>query len=210
MIRHLYPVMRYSVLLLFLLITASSAFASSPLDSFKAVKNKTNEKIVCGIARQAVEAKIRKNAIIQPPSGIPGFLKQPSAVFVTIIKKDITSGCMGTLVPREPTLAAEIIRSAIMASTADYWYESIREKDLGKLKYLVTIPGPLRPVGSKAQLSPKTLGLLVRKGSKSALLLPGEALTPEWQIYECRRKAGIPQNEKVEMFVFETVSFGPY
>jgi AMMECR1 domain-containing protein len=196
--------------LLFLSAEVFNAHAASTLDTYKAVRTKANEKIVCGIARKAVEGKISKDTVISPPSGIPGFLKKPSAVFVTIVKNDKVVGCMGTLIPREPDLAREIIRSAIMAASADYWHTPLREKDLPRLKFLVTVPGALRPVSSPSQLSPKTLGLLVRKGAKSALLLPGEALTPEWQVYECRRKAGIPQNERVEMFVFDTVSFGPY
>jgi len=204
----------YGIILIVTLILLIShlptpVFSFPSLAPFKKVKNEKNEKIVCNLVKRAVEKKIRENAILKPPKGLPGFLDRPAGVFITILKNDKVVGCMGTVYPHESDLKHEIIRSAILASTADPWHKPLKEKDLPGLKYIVSIPGNARKIDSTADLDPKNLGLLVRKGKLSALLLPGEALTPEWQIYECKRKAGIPQNERVEMTVFETVTFGP-
>lgn len=190
-------------------LTLSLAFSWTSLQSFKGVKNTQNEIIVCSIARNAVEMKIKEDRIYVPPKELPHFLKKPAGVFVTIVKNGRVTGCMGTLQPREPDLSREIVRSAIMAATADFWHKNISVEELPELEYIVSIPGNMRRINSSVHLDPINLGLLVRRGRKSALLLPGEAFTPEWQIYECKRKAGIPQNESVEMFVFETIVFGP-
>ncbi|MCD4785028.1 MAG: AMMECR1 domain-containing protein [Candidatus Eremiobacteraeota bacterium] len=187
----------------------SPVFSFPSLAPFKKAKNKRNEKIVCNLAKSAVEKKLRKGKVLNPPGGLPAFLERPAGVFVTILRNNKVVGCMGTIYPRESNLKSEIIRSAILAANVDPWHKSIRKSDLPRLKYVVSIPGNARKIDSTADLDPKNLGLLVRRGKRSALLLPGEALTPEWQIYECKRKAGILQNERVEMIVFETVTFGP-
>ncbi len=38
------------------------------------------------------------------------------------------------------------------------------------------------------------------------MLLPGEAKTAAWQIAECKRKAGLPPDAPVQMYVFPTVT----
>lgn len=199
--------MFFLILLFFLL--PSSVFSFPSLAPFKKAKNERNERIISNLAKRAVEEKLKKGRILNPPRGLPAFLDRPAGVFVTIMKKNKVVGCMGTVYPRESDLKREIIRSAILAANADPWHKSIKKVDLSGLKYIISIPGNARKIDSTVDLDPKNLGLLVRRGKRSALLLPGEALTPEWQIYECKRKAGIPQNERVEMIVFETVTFGP-
>lgn len=197
------------VILIFLCFSPPPATSQTGLSPFKAAKNSENENIICSLAREAVETRVRQNRVIRVPSDLPSFMRLPTGCFVTIVKGNNNVGCMGTLQPQEGSLAGEIVASAVMAATADPWHESISIGELPNLKYIVSIPGELKKVKSSSQLDPMKLGLLVRKGRRSALLLPGEALTPEWQVYECKRKAGIPQNEKVEMFIFEAVVFGP-
>ena len=199
----------FLLIIIFLCLSPPPAKSQTSLAPFRAAKNSENENIVCGLAREAVETRVRENRVIGMSSDLPSFMKLPTGCFVTIVKGNDNVGCMGTLQPQEGSLAREIVASAVMAATADPWHNSISIGELPRLKYIVSIPGELRRVKSSDQLDPLKLGLLVRKGRKSALLLPGEALTPEWQVYECKRKAGIPQNEKVEMFIFETVVFGP-
>ena len=198
------------VTFLFLFLFSSlKSYSQSFLSQFKSAKNNENEEIVCTLARNAVETQVKENRAVNPPANLPAFMRTPSGCFVTIVKGAKNVGCMGTLQPQQEYLAKEIVHSAVMAATTDPWHNSISVGELSKLKYIVSIPGDLKRVNGADQLDPMNLGLLVRKGRRSALLLPGEALTPEWQVYECKRKAGIPQNETVEMFVFETVVFGP-
>ena len=134
---------------------------------------------------------------------------RPAGVFVTIVKDGVVRGCMGTVEPHEDSCAEEISRSAVMAATIDPWHEPVSKDELEGLDYIISVIGEIRKINSPSELNPHKLGLLIRDGQKSALLLPGEAKTPEWQIFKCKQKAGIPQYKKVEMFVFETVTLGP-
>lgn len=193
-----------------LFFNCPASFAEDSLSPFRKAQTAENREIVCRLARQAVETKLKDDRVLAPPPGLPDFLGRPSGAFVTIVKGKKVVGCMGTLQPREADLKREIIRSALLAASNDPWHNPIAVGELSGLKYIISIPGPLRRAKSSADLDPANLGLLVRSGNRSALLLPGEALTPQWQVYECKRKAGIPQNERVEMFVFETVPFGPW
>jgi len=114
---------------------------------------------------------------------------------------------MGSMSGAEPTAASEIVRATFLATTADQRYPRIRPSELDGLDILVSIVGPRTRVQSMSQLDPLRLGLLVQSGGRGAVLLPGEALSPGWQVSECRRKAGIGARERVMMYVFPTVVF---
>jgi AmmeMemoRadiSam system protein A len=198
------------IIILFIFITGSSGiFASDILDLFKIKKNSILEKEICELARKAVITYLKEDTVIKPPTNIQDILRTPAPVFVTIVENGKVRGCMGTVQPSTKNAASEIIRSAVMAATIDPWNKPLEIHELDKLKFIISITGKMRRVESMGQLDPKRFGLLVRKGNRSALLLPGEALTTEWQLFQCKKKAGIPQNEPVEMFIFETVTFGP-
>lgn len=184
-------------------------YVNDQLAPFKSRKNLAMEREACEIARGAVNLYVKERKLFKP-SGYSGVFSRPIGVFVTIVKNGKVRGCMGTIKPVEINAAREIVRSAMLAASCDPWHPNIQKHELPHLKYIISIVGDLRRVDSASLLNPKRLGLLVQKQKRSALLLPGEAETIDWQIYECKRKAGIGQNEKVEMFVFETVTLGPY
>lgn len=167
------------------------------------------------LEQDAVE--IARNAVAGRLSGAPlpahkkqnPLLARPFGVFVTITRNGKVRGCMGTVEPHEPDAAGEISRSAVMAATIDPWHRPIARWELPHLRYIISIVGSIRQVQSEAQVDPVKYGVLVRRGERSALLLPGEALTAHWALFRCRQKAGIPQDEKVDIFIFETVTLGP-
>jgi AmmeMemoRadiSam system protein A len=189
----------------------SSTFGKNIPDSFQKEKtlNLTLEKEICGLARKSVYFYLKEDKIIKSPENTSDILKTPAALFVTIVKDGKVRGCMGTVQPETGNAASEIIRSAIMAATRDPWNKPIEIHELDRVKFIISILGKMHRVDSKSQLEPLRYGLLVRKGNRSALLLPGEALTADWQLYQCKVKAGIPQSEPVEMFIFNTITFGP-
>lgn len=65
----------------------------------------------------------------------------------------------------------------------------------------------MEPVDSPDQLDVKRYGVVVSKGRRRGLLLPNleEIDTVEEQIAVARRKAGIPEGEKVSLERFEVV-----
>jgi AMMECR1 domain-containing protein len=129
-----------------------------------------------------------------------------AGVFVTINKKGVPRGCMGTVVPRQKDIAREIIDNAVRAAASDLRQRPLALHELDEVTFCVSIVGPLRPVQGMSDLAPDVLGLLVRSGSCEGILLPGEAKTASWQVKECRRKAGLPEDAPVRMYVFRTVT----
>jgi AMMECR1 domain-containing protein len=200
----------FVILLSFILLNCSLIYGTDILDLFRNNKNTLLEKEICSLAREAVTTYLKDDITIKAPVFVSDVLKKTAPVFVTIVENGKVRGCMGTIQPATGNAASEIIRSAIMAATKDPWNKPLEIHEIKQVKFIVSIPGKMRRVENSAQLAPQRLGLLVRRDSRSALLLPGEALTADWQLFQCKRKAGISQNEPVEMFVFETVTFGPY
>ena len=111
-------------------------------------------------------------------------------------------GCIGTIFPQHDTVAQEIVRNAISASTEDPRFFPIEEKELDNLKISVDILFPPENVSSKDKLDPKKYGVIVTsKSGRRGLLLPDlEGVdTVEKQIQICRMKAGILENEPVSL-----------
>ncbi|NIQ99875.1 MAG: AMMECR1 domain-containing protein, partial [Gemmatimonadales bacterium] len=92
------------------------------------------------------------------------------------------------------------------AATADRRQKPLALHELKHVTFCISIVGPLTPAQNMSDLAPSRMGLLVRNGSRAGMLLPGEAKTAAWQIAECKRKAGLPPDAPVQMYVFPTVT----
>lgn len=193
------------------IITALAYQKVFPSEAFQAFSNEPRaalEKSALNLARMSLKACLERRPTPEVPQGLPLCFRKPSGAFVTITCHGRPRGCMGTLTPTTDSLAEEIMRAAAMAARFDHRVAPPSLSEWEALDVCVTIPGPLKRVHSTAGLSPSRLGLFVRCGSRSALLLPGEALSPCWQVDECFRKAGIKKGSRVEMFVFPAVTLG--
>lgn len=147
------------------------------------------------------------------PKGLPPKLDRrlevPGGAFVTITLDGRTRGCWGTVHPQRPTLAQEIAEAAVKALRVDYRHDPIATHEWSRLRFYVSLVGPLEPVSDPASIRPKYDGLFVTSGSRGGVLLPGEAKTARWQVAECRRKAGLKPHEPAMLFRFPTVVYGP-
>jgi len=65
------------------------------------------------------------------------------------------------------------------------------------------------PVKTTKELDAKKYGVIIKAGARRGLLLPDlpGVNTPDEQIAICRRKAGIGENEAIELFRFEVRRF---
>jgi len=152
---------------------------------------------------------ISRGLINQTPTAIK--TEKNQGVFVTFTKDGVVRGCMGTVFPKSAALKEEIIKSTILAASADTRYPRITMEEYPFIKYHISLVKNVKYVGTGRGLSvqnPKKFGLLVISGKRGGVLLPGEAKTAEWQVYECKRKAGIKQTAPVVMYVFETDVIG--
>ena len=116
-------------------------------------------------------------------------------------------GCIGTIQAVQPSIAEEIIRNAISASTEDPRFQPIQAKELDKLAISVDVLGSMEEIDSPGQLDAKRYGVVVTKGRRRGLLLPNlEGVdTVEEQIAIAKQKAGIGYGEEVRLERFEVV-----
>ena len=158
------------------------------------------------LGRRAIGTYLRTGQLIDPPEPIPANLRAPSAIFVTLRKNGELRGCVGSLRPTEPTAAHELIRYAIASAIRDPRFDPVRLDEVDDLTIKVQLLDPAERVTDIAALDPKTYGLIVRRGDRQALLLPGiDGIdTPDQQIRAACEKAGIDRHAPLELERFRT------
>lgn len=160
------------------------------------------------LARRTIEAYVRTGLTLPVPDGLPGeMLSQRAGVFVSIKKDGQLRGCIGTIAAVQDSIAEEIIENAISASQRDPRFEPIAEDELERLVISVDVLGEPERITSAAELDVKRYGVIVTKGHRRGLLLPNldGVDTVEEQVAIARSKAGIDEEEDVELERFEVV-----
>ena len=192
-----------------LMLTASVAgalLAASPVEEARKVTRA--EKVKAGeMARWAAAQTLAGKPPSAPPSGATGVLAKPRPCFVTISVDGRRKACMGSFQPQHNTLAANIAASAARAVRLDRREGGLTREQLKRAAFNVTVPGERRRVEDLSGYPPANYGLMIEKGTKSAVLLPGEAKTTRWQLAEAKRQAGIGPSETVTAYVFRAVTF---
>ena len=153
------------------------------------------------LGRQAIDTYLRTRQLIEPPDPIPIELQAPSAVFVTLRKDGELRGCVGSVRPTEATAAHELIRYAVASAVRDPRFDPVRLDEVASLMIKVQLLDVPEPVTDIAQLDPHTYGVIVRRGDRQALLLPGiDGIdTPEQQVRAACEKAGIDRHAPLEL-----------
>jgi len=162
------------------------------------------EEVILQLARRAVESYVKEGTIADPPPNPEGILAERAGVFVSLKIGGELRGCIGTYLPTEPNIAAEIVRNAVAAASRDPRFPPVSRSELPYLEYSVDILSPPEPVDDIGQLDPKRFGVIVQSGAKRGLLLPDlEGVTTAAQQVEiARRKAGIPSWAPVQLYRF--------
>ncbi len=162
------------------------------------------------LARETIEEYIRFGRVTSVPLPMPPELEMRAGAFVCLKKHGQLRGCIGTIEPTQPNLAAEIIENAISASTRDPRFEPVDEEELDDLEYTVDVLSAPQRIESIADLDPKRYGVIVESGYKRGLLLPDlEGVdTVEDQVMIAMRKAGIWDGEPVTLYRFEVRRHG--
>lgn len=174
----------------------------------KVAIRKENEDEYVQLARKALETFVMSRSIIEVPNGLPEEMNEKAAgVFVSIKKGGQLRGCIGTTEATKDSVAEEIIQNAISAGMHDPRFEPVKECELDELVYSVDVLGPKEKVGSEEDLDVERYGVIVKKGRKQGLLLPNlEGIdSVSEQILIARKKAGIDEEETVELERFEVI-----
>jgi len=156
------------------------------------------------LAKEAVEKYVQGKEIARPKRLTPE-MKERAGVFVSIKKRGVLRGCIGTFEPTKPNVAEEIIFNAISSATRDPRFPPVTPNELPELTYSVDILTKPEPVASKSELDPKKYGVLVEYQGKRGLLLPDlEGVdTVDQQIEIACAKAGISPDDPVKLYRFQ-------
>jgi AmmeMemoRadiSam system protein A len=160
---------------------------------------------VQALGRRAIDTYLRTRRLIEPPQPIPLDLQAPSAVFVSLYKDGELRGCVGSVHPTAATAAHELIRYSVASAVRDPRFDPVRLDEVGALTIKVQLLDPPETTDISG-LNPQTHGIIVRRGDRQALLLPGiDGIdTPEQQLRAACEKAGIERNAPVELERFRT------
>ena len=157
------------------------------------------------LARQAIELYLRSGEVIEPPKPLPSEMAEPGAVFVSLhTGNGLLRGCRGTISPTEPTLAAEIIKTAIASATDDPRFLPMTLAETEGLEVKVDVLSPMEPVRDTTSLDEKVYGVLIQSGYHRALLLPDIPAVDSVprQLELVRKKAGLGPDEPAELYRF--------
>lgn len=161
------------------------------------------------LARKSLEYYLQHGRPMPEPADVPAELRGQAGVFVSLKKRGELRGCIGTFVPTQPTIAAEIIQNAISAGTGDPRFWPVELDELPELDISVDILSEPERVDSLAELDPHKYGVIVRRGRRSGLLLPMlEGVdTVEEQVAIAMQKAGIKPGEEIELYRFTVTRY---
>lgn len=157
------------------------------------------------LAKKAVEEYVKNKRIIPVPETLTPEMRERAGVFVSIKKHGQLRGCIGTFMPSCKNVAEEIIRNAICSATEDPRFPPVQEDELDNLSYSVDILSQPEKVKDLNELDPKRYGVIVASGGRRGLLLPDlEGVdTVKEQLRIARLKAGIFEDERIDIFRFE-------
>lgn len=166
----------------------------------------SENKYITDLARRAVEEYIVSgNEVEIDESELPKILKEEAGVFVTLKKQGKLRGCMGTFRPVQKNAAYEIISNAMTAAEKDPRFPEVKKEELNEIKISVDILSEPERIRDEDELDPQKYGILVKGGHQTGLLLPDlDGIdTVEKQLRVAKKKAGLKENSKVEIYRFE-------
>jgi len=126
-----------------------------------------------------------------------------AGLFVTLIKNGDTRACWGSINATQKNLVRATVFTTQEALTKDYRYTRIKKSEINQLIPQVTVVKRIVPINSIVTMRPLKQGLMVRAGGKGAVLLPGEASDPHYQLVKTKLKAGIPSSQPCQLYKIE-------
>jgi AmmeMemoRadiSam system protein A len=143
-------------------------------------------------ARASVAAWVRNTPPPDPPAG--GALDVPRAVFVSLRLDQDLRGCVGHL-DLDLALGVVVGRTAVAAARDDLRFGPLTERELERVRFEISVIGE-RWTATADQVVPGRHGVIVRRRSRSGLLLPQVASEYGWGTEElldmASRKARMP------------------
>lgn len=156
------------------------------------------------LAREAIVAYVRERRVLELPETLPEALRTPAGAFVSLKKGGLLRGCIGTIEPACPSLAAEIVQNAIAAATRDPRFPPVQADEVRDLTLSVDVLSAPEAVAGLGDFDPRRYGMIIQAGARRGLLLPDlEGVnTVEEQFRIVCGKAGIAPGTAVQLYRF--------
>ncbi len=163
---------------------------------------------------QAVIEKKSKGQEIPSFSTASGKLNEERGAFVSVYKRGMLRGCIGSLEPSTP-LYKTVERMAHAAAFEDPRFRPVTEDELPYLEIEISALTPMEEVDDPNEIEVGRHGILIQKGFQSGLLLPQVAAERNWDrttfLEETCRKAGLHKNawqeDDTKIYVFSADVF---
>jgi len=179
--------------------------------------NDQQKQTLLKVARDTVEAVIRRQKIAKPESDDPE-LNAPCGCFVTLKNRDRLRGCIGQFTSDGPLI--ELVAGMAKASaTGDprFFADPITADELEKLDVEISILSPLKRTDDPLSLKLGVDGIYIKRGRASGCFLPPAATETGWSkeeflSYCCAHKAGLAadawKDPETEVYLFTADVFG--
>jgi len=136
-------------------------------------------------------------------------LKENYGVFVTLKKHGELRGCIGYIVPRAP-LSQAVIENTINSSARDWRFNPVEANEVSDITIEISVLSQTKKINGPDEFIVGKEGILIRKGSASAVFLPQVATEQGWDRAEtlcqlCRKAGLFPdawKDDDMEFFVF--------
>lgn len=172
------------------------------------------------LARDAIVSHVRGQDGSPPDfRNLSQRLGEPGATFVTLTKKGLLRGCIGSLVPTK-SLADDVIDHAIAAASQDYRFPPVTADEIDEIRIEIsrlTSPRSLHyddPDDLLTKLHPNLDGVVLQYGFRRATFLPQvweKIPSPNDFLDHLCLKMGMPpdlwRHEKVEISVYHVEEF---
>lgn len=161
------------------------------------------------LAKKSLQYYLENDRLLAVPGELATELTGRAGAFVSLKKHGELRGCIGTFQPTQESIAAEIIHNAVSAGTQDPRFFPVELDEFPELDISVDILAAPERIDSLEQLDPQKYGVIVRHGRRSGLLLPMlEGVdTVEEQVSIAMQKAGIRQDEEIELYRFTVTRY---
>jgi len=178
--------------------------------------NDQQKQTLLKVARDTVEAVIRKKKIAKPDSDDPE-LNAPCGCFVTLKNRGRLRGCIGQFTSDGPLI--ELVAEMAKASaTGDprFLADPITVRELEKLDVEISVLSPLKKTDDPLSLRLGVDGIYIRQGRASGCFLPQVATETGWSkeeflSYCCSHKAGLAadawKDPKTQVYLFTAEAF---
>ncbi len=136
-----------------------------------------DETYLLRLARSTIENALEKRPVVERPASLSPVVDQKRGCFVTLHKAGNLRGCIGTIEPVKPLILA-VEENAVNAAFRDPRFPPVTLSELPDIHIevsVLTVPRPLPfddPGELKQRLVPKTHGVILTQGWRSATFLP--------------------------------------